>query len=373
MAESAKKIVARFGLPRVIIVGFFLLLVVCAGAFQMDLLQIFSDCIRRWGMYGILALAMVPAIQCGIGPNFGITMGIVGGLLGGLIVIEYRVTENAALLALGTQLLGEENGPFLAQWAAVLLAILIGIVLATGIGWLYGLLLNRVKGSEMTVTTYVGFSIIAFMNIIWTVIPFKSGELIFPNAGQGMRNTISLASSFSEVMNKTLAFQIGPDGNCLTIPTGLLLFFFLTCFLVWLFMRSKTGIMMKTAGSNPVLAEANGISVDRMRILGMTLSSVLGAVGIIIYSQSYGFYQFYMAPLNMAFIAVAAILIGGATVGRATVFHVIFGTVLYQSIMTFTLPIANVIMPEGTLSEIVRIIIQNGIILYALTKAGESR
>ena len=140
MAESAKKIVARFGLPRVIIVGFFLLLVVCAGAFQMDLLQIFSDCIRRWGMYGILALAMVPAIQCGIGPNFGITMGIVGGLLGGLIVIEYRVTENAALLALGTQLLGEENGPFLAQWAAVLLAILIGIVLATGIGWLYGLL-----------------------------------------------------------------------------------------------------------------------------------------------------------------------------------------------------------------------------------------
>ena len=107
MAESAKKIVARFGLPRVIIVGFFLLLVVCAGAFQMDLLQIFSDCIRRWGMYGILALAMVPAIQCGIGPNFGITMGIVGGLLGGLIVIEYRVTENAALLALGTQLLGE--------------------------------------------------------------------------------------------------------------------------------------------------------------------------------------------------------------------------------------------------------------------------
>ena len=66
-------------------------------------------------------------------------------------------------------------------------------------------------------------------------------------------------------------------------------------------------------------------------------------------------------------------LFRSATVGRATVFHVIFGTVLYQSIMTFTLPIANVIMPEGTLSEIVRIIIQNGIILYALTKAGESQ
>ncbi|MEI3168706.1 MAG: hypothetical protein V8S58_12760 [Lachnospiraceae bacterium] len=91
------------------------------------------------------------------------------------------------------------------------------------------------------------------------------------------------------------------------------------------------------------------------------------------YAQSYGFFQYYMAPLNMAFIAVAAILIGGATVNRAGIFNVILGTILYQSIMTFTLPIANVIMPEGSLSEIVRIIIRNGIILYALTKAGESR
>ena len=368
MAESAKKIVARFGLPRVIIVGFFLLLVVCAGAFQMDLLQIFSDCIRRWGMYGILALAMVPAIQCGIGPNFGITMGIVGGLLGGLIVIEYRVTENAALLALGTQLLGEENGPFLAQWAAVLLAILIGIVLATGIGWLYGLLLNRVKGSEMTVTTYVGFSIIAFMNIIWTVIPFKSGELIFPNAGQGMRNTISLASSFSEVMNKTLAFQIGPDGNCLTIPTGLLLFFFLTCFLVWLFMRSKTGVAMSAAGANPAFARARGINVNRMRLIGTTLSTVLAAVGILVYAQGFGFMQLYNGPMMMGFTSVAAVLIGGASPNRAAIFHVLLGTFLFQGIMALGLPVANQFIPESNLSEVMRLIISNGIIIYSLTQ-----
>ena len=65
--------------------------------------------------------------------------------------------------------------------------------------------------------------------------------------------------------------------------------------------------------------------------------------------------------------------IGFSIKNRAGIFNVILGTILYQSIMTFTLPIANVIMPEGSLSEIVRIIIQNGIILYALTKAGESR
>ena len=79
---SFKKALNQFGLPRIIIVSFFLLLLVSAGAFQMDLMQLLSDCVRRWGMYGILTLAMVPAVQCGIGLNFGISMGIVGGLLG---------------------------------------------------------------------------------------------------------------------------------------------------------------------------------------------------------------------------------------------------------------------------------------------------
>ena len=114
---------------------------------------------------------------------------------------------------------------------------------------------------------------------------------------------MTLTGKYEKILDHFLEIRITEE---LVIPTGLFLTVALACLLVWLFMRSKTGIMMKTAGSNPVLAQANGIHVDQMRILGMTLSSVLGAVGIIIYSQSYGFYQFYMAPLNMAFIAVAA-------------------------------------------------------------------
>lgn len=93
MRKYWDRMVIRFGLPRIIIVGFFLLLAIGANYFQMDLLQLLSDCVRRWGMYGILTLAMVPAVQCGIGLNFGISMGIVGGLLGGLLVIELRLTQ----------------------------------------------------------------------------------------------------------------------------------------------------------------------------------------------------------------------------------------------------------------------------------------
>ena len=328
MTDSVKKMIRKFGLPRIIIVLFFLFLVVCAGAFQMNLPQFFSDVLRRWGMYGVLALAMVPAIQCGIGPNFGIT--------------------NPALVAIH---------PLFAAWVAILAAIVIGVILAVGIGYLYGQLLNRVKGSEMTVTTYVGFSVIAFMNMVWMLLPFDNGELIWPNAGKGL--------------NDTLAFSIGD----FFVPTGLLLFFFLMCFLVWLFMRSKTGIAMSAAGTNPMFAKAAGINVNRMRLVGTILSTVLAAVGILVYAQAFGFIQLYNGPMMMGFTSVAAVLIGGATPRRASIAHVLIGTFLFQGIMALGLPVVNQFIPESNLSEVMRLIISNGIILYALAQAkgGDSR
>lgn len=356
--NPVKEAINKFGLPRVIIVGFFLLLVAAAGGFGMNLMQLLGDCLRRWGMFGILTLAMVPAVQCGIGLNFGISMGIVGGLLGGLIAIELNIAQTPALVAIS---------PLFAMWVSVLTAILIGVVLATGIGYLYGLLLNRVKGSEMTVTTYVGFSIIAFMCMMWMLLPFQNTELKWPNAGRGVRNTISLASSYSNVMNDTLAFEIFG----VSVPTGLLLFMFLICFLVWLFMRSKTGMAMSAAGSNPMFAKAAGIDVNKMRLVGTTLSTVLAAVGIVVYAQGFGFMQLYNGPMMMGFNSVAAVLIGGATPKRARISHVLIGTFLFQGIMTLGLPVVNQFIPESNLSEVMRMIISNGIIIYALAQKKE--
>ena len=70
---------------------------------------------------------------------------------------------------------------------------------------------------------------------------------------------------------------------------------------------------MIAAGSNPRFAEAAGINVDRMRTIGTTISTVVAAVGIIVYSQSFGFMQLYGGPRQMGFIAASAILIGGVT------------------------------------------------------------
>ncbi|TCO73663.1 ABC transporter permease subunit [Marinisporobacter balticus] len=343
MTEAIKGFTNKLGLPRLIIGTFFLLLFIMAIILKLPVNTLMSDTIRRFGMYGVLVLAMVPAIQCGTGPNFALPLGIVCGLVGGLISIEIGLI--GALGFVG--------------------AIMISLPFAILAGWSYGILLNKIKGSEMLVATYTGFSVVFFMSIMWIFLPFKHPEMIWP-IGDGLRVTIALDSTFGQILNNLWKFPIGG----VEIPTGLLLFFLLSCLCVWLFTRSKLGIAMKAAGDNPKFALVSGINVDQCRIVGTILSTVLGAIGILVYAQSYGFIQLYQAPLMMAFPAVAAILIGGASASKAKISHVIIGVFLFQGLLTVALPVANEIVSEGNLSEVLRMIVQNGIILYALTKVG---
>jgi len=359
MNKHIKNIYQSIGLPRLIIFAFFILVVFAAGSYQMDVVSLMSNVLRRWGMFGILVLAMVPSIQCGNGPNFGVSLGIVCGLFGALISIELNIA-NLSIFA---------NNKTLGAWVSLLFAIALSAAIAWFVGMGYGVLLNRVKGSEMTVSTYVGFSVIAFMNILWATLPFQSGDIKWPIGGEGARNTISLESSFSEILNKTGAITVGNPETGLFIPTGLLLFFFLFCFIIYLFLKSKTGIAMSAAGANPNFATASGIHVNKMRIIGTALSTCLGAIGIITYAQAFGFLQMYNAALNMGFSCVAAILIGGASTTRAKISHVIIGTFLFQGLLVVALPVANQTLSGTDLSDIMRMIISNGIILYALTKA----
>ena len=337
-------LVKKLGIPRVIIGVFFVLLCFMCLWYDLSLSTLLSNTVVRMGMNSIMVLAMVPGIQCGISLNLGLPIGLVAGLIGGLLTIELGIPG----------------------WWGFLFAIAVGSILAAICGYLYAQLLNRLKGEEMSVTTYVGFSIVSLMCIAWLVMPFKSLKLRWP-MGTGLRNTIGLDSTnFKQILNNFLSFEIGG----FMVPTGLLLFMALCCWLVWLFSRSKTGIAMQAVGNNPRFAEAAGINVDKMRVIGTTLSTVLGAVGILVYSQSYGFMQLYTTPRQMGFVAASAILIGGASTSRCKISHVLLGTFLFQGVLTLGMPVANVLVPGSTISETLRILISNGIILYALTKSG---
>lgn len=337
-----RKWIDQFGWPRLLIALFLVALFILAPFVGVRIDSSINDTLVRFGQNGVLVLAMVPMIQSGCGLNFGLPLGIIAGLLGAITSLELNTHG----------LMG------------ILTAMAIATPLAVIFGWLYGQLLNRVKGEEMMIATYVGFSSVALMCIMWLVLPYKSPEMVWGYAGQGLRTTISVEKFWQHAIGSIGSFEVN---RFLTVQTGMFLFFALLCFLMWLFLRTRTGTAMTTVGSNPDYARASGVNIDRMRTLSVILSTVLGAWGIIIYEQSFGFIQLYMGPFYMAFPAVAAILIGGASVKKASITNVIVGTILFQGILTMTPSVINS-MIQTDMSEVIRIIVSNGMILYALTR-----
>jgi simple sugar transport system permease protein len=339
---AIKGFIKNFGWPRIIIGMFLLALFIAGPFFGVKTDNSLNDVFVRFGMNAVMVLAMVPMIQSGCGLNFGIPVGLIGGMLGGVMSLEFHLTGFAGILA----------------------AMAIGVVFGALFGWAYGLLLNKVKGDEMIIATYVGFSFVYFMNIMWLLLPFKNPSSVLGFKGEGLRVTISIEEYWINQISSFLSIKITDN---FTFPTGMFIFFAIMAFLVWGFFRTKVGTAITAVGSNPEFARASGINVDRQRTISVILSSAIAAVGIIVYHQSFGFIQLYNAPLAFVFPSVAAILLGGASVNKATIMNVIIGTFLFQGILTMTPSVINSAISIDV-SETIRLIVTNGMIVYALTR-----
>lgn len=342
--DRLKSMVRSFGLPRLIIAGFLLLLFIAAPFVGADFWTQISNTVNRFSWNAVLVLAMVPMIHSGCGLNFGLPLGIISGLLGATLSIELGFT-----------------GPI-----SFVMAIAIATPFALVLGSIYGWLLNKIKGGEMMIATYVGFSSVSFMCMMWLLLPYHSPTMVWGLSGKGLRTTISLEGFYDKVLANILQINIGN----LSIPTGTLLFFALLAWLMWAFLHTKTGTAMTAVGSNPTFARAAGVNVDRIRLLSVVMSTWLAAIGILVYEQGFGFIQLYMAPFYMALPAVSAILIGGASVNKASIGHVILGTFLFQGIVTMTPTVMNNAI-HMDMSEVIRVVASQGMILYALTRKTE--
>lgn len=374
-----KNLIKNAGWPRIIIALFLLALFITAPFVGVNVFTAFNNTIVRFGMNGVMVLAMIPMVQAGCGLNFGLPLGIIAGLLGATLSIELNTEILAKLAELGSQYkiswLTQEFLQTYREPVGFASALIIAIPVAAVLGWFYGKLLNRVKGDEMMIATYVGFSSVSFMCIAWLLLPYKHPTMVWGYAGRGLRTTISVDGFWLHVLNDWLSLDFQREFTIngkiidvnLSIPTGMLIFFALMAFLVWIFMRTKTGTAMTAVGSNPEFARASGVNVDKMRTISVVMSTILGAVGIIVYEQSFGFIQLYMGPFYMALPAVASILLGGASVNKATILNVVVGTFLFQGILTMTPTVFNS-MFQTDMSEVIRLIVSNGMILYALTR-----
>ena len=322
--------------------GFYLIVLIVGVISGFNVSTLLSDSLHLFGVWGVFALANVPSIQAGMGPNFALPVGIVTGLLAMVLV-----------LAMGFTGMG-----FIA--VAAITAIVFGSVA----GYLYGRLMNAARGSEMAIAPYTGFAVTAAFGLVWLALPISNPHMLF-FLGAGLRHQIPLNNFDANfILAEFLQFEIFG----LTIRTGELLVIFAACFLMWLFFRTKTGMEISAVGRNPMFAKATGINVDRSRIIASMISTAVASVGIIVYAQGFGFIQLYDAPMFFAFPAIASILVGGASGQRSKVMNVIVGTFLFQGLMAIALPVFTRVLDVADVVNPIRQLIQNGIILYAIMR-----
>ena len=146
------KFINKIGIPTFAVGALLVVVLVTAAALGQSMSILMSDILRRVGMNGLLVLAMVPSIKSGTGPNFALPIGIEGGLFALVCCMQLDFSG----------------------WKLIICSMLLAIVICTLLGLAYGKLLNAVKGSEMTIATYAGFSIVALFNIFWLILPFLS-------------------------------------------------------------------------------------------------------------------------------------------------------------------------------------------------------
>ena len=324
--------------PQFIIFIFMGVLAVAAAAIDMNMIGVINDALVKWAMNGVIVLSLIPMINVGAGRNFGMTIGLSAGLVGMIFALNARMTS----------------------WTGFFVSMAMGAAVALVFGYLYSLILNHLKLNEEIVGTFAGYAFIPIMNLFYTFVPVTNRQMLYPIGGQGLRPKVNLENYFGQILDRLWQIRIGE----LVIPLGLLLFFFGIGALLWLFSRTRTGMIFAAIAENERFVKLSGIHVDHYRTSAIIMSTVIAAIGVVVYSQSYGILHLYDGPFMMSFPAVSAIVIGGASPRKATVANALIGTFLYQTTYLLSIPVANALLiPE--MAEIIRTIITSGIILYA--------
>ena len=340
MKEKLKNNIVQLIIP-----AFIVLMVIGLIVNDLSVGEYLTLSLRRTCMLLVMVLAVTPTIYSGVGINYGVTVGFVCGLAGAVLGISTGMTGAPLMLV----------------------CIVFSIPFALLSGWGYGLLLNKGKGAEDLIATYLGYAFVSLGSIVWIMLKPSNEALRFAN-GEGIRVQVALDGLFKDILTYFGSVKIGT----LEIPVGFILICLAFCGAFAIFMRSTAGMKMKVVGHNPDYASSIGLNVDYYRCLSVVISTVLAAIGICFYAQTFGFYEFYSNYLQLGFTCVAGVLIGGASGLNVSIKNVIYGCFLYETILVISTPVANKMIPSGSMPEILRLLITNGVILYALTKQGGS-
>lgn len=374
-------------------------------ATQVSFSWFLTELCNRFYRNAFLVLSLIIPVIAGLGLNFGIVVGAMSGQLAIALVRYY----------------------YLGGVGGLGLCFLIALPIAALTGWLTGLLYNKTRGQEMIASLIVGYfanGIYQFIMLflVGAVIPVADGHpMIMPN-GVGVRMTVDMGTlkyaledilqlpfvwvllaaavigllyvlwnqflrKYSQGKQRPSWFKFAVYvAGCLVllglalntilgkgrlnyvrdVPVAVLvLIILLVIFTKWI-MTTKLGQDFRSCGQDQYIAESNGINVDRTRIIATIISTVLAAWGQIIYLQNIGTLNTYGAHNQIGFFSVAAILVGGASVSKATVSQALIGTLLFNAMFIMSPEIGKAVFGQAILGEYFRTFMVYGVIGLAL-------
>jgi simple sugar transport system permease protein len=329
-----------------------------------------NEIITRLARNSFLVISLIIPVLAGMGLNFGIVLGAMAAQLAYILVVNLE----------------------LSGFVGVLATCVLSIPLSVIFGWLTGILFNKAKGKEMITGIILGFfanglyQLVCLTFVGW-IIPVRLASMLLPDKsgagpGIGLVNTIDLRSMQYSIDNlwkiritmpdiRNFCAWMGwdvtiPPSIPITIPVGTFLIIGLLCAGMYFLFRTKLGQDFRAVGQDRTIAEVSGIAVDRVRVAAIVFSTVLAGLGQIVFLQNMGNLQTYGSHVQVGTFAVASLLIGGASVARATVGQALLGTLLFYTLFVVSPQAGKNLMGNVQVGEFFRVFISYGVIGVAL-------
>lgn len=163
-------------------------------------------------------------------------------------------------------------------------------------------------------------------------------------------------------LDDVLAINIGG----VKIPMLTFIVIGLLClFIVW-FRKTKLGQDMRAVGQDMEVARDAGINVERTRVISIVISTVLAGFGMVIYLQNMGNIATYSAHSQIGMFCIAALLVGGASVDRASIGNVFLGVILFHTMFIVAPKAGGLITGDTMIGEYFRVFVSYAVITIAL-------
>jgi simple sugar transport system permease protein len=333
----------RFFINNAVTILFVIISILAIPVSGYSLPYLAQEIITRLGRNMFLVLSLLIPIIAGMGLNFGIVLGAMAGQIGLIFVSDWNI--------LGIQ--------------GILLAAIIGTPISVLLGWICGSVMNRAKGREMVTSYILGFFIdgiyqLAVLYCMGSIIPIMNSALVL-SRGYGIRNAVNLLG-IRQVLDNVIPLRIAG----INVPVVTLLVIAALCvFIVW-FRKTKLGQDLRAVGQDMATAESAGIPVERTRIIAIIISTVLACYGQIIFLQNLGTLNTYNSHTQTGMFAIAALLIGGASVVKATIPNAFIGVILFHLLFIVSPMAGKQLVGSAQIGEYFRQFISFGIIALAL-------